>query len=120
MEHFLHPRHTGSLVDPCGEAWSGSQESNRFMRIQVRLEDQTIADTRFGTFGCAPAIAAGSCLTEWVCGKPIAEALQVTAHDLDRMLGGLPPARAYCADLAVDALRGAIEDAVCRKRADHP
>ena len=114
MDHFLHPRNAGTLPAPCGEGWSGSVESARFMRIQVHLQDGRVAEARFGTYGCAPAIAAGSYLTSWACGRPISEVQTATAQWLEEALGGLPSARRYCAELAVAALRKAISDAIER------
>jgi NifU-like protein involved in Fe-S cluster formation len=85
------------------------------MRIQVRLDGETIAAASFGTYGCVPAIACGSFITEWVTGRPVGQALEYSADDLRHALGGLPTGRRYCADLAVDALRAAIHDAIKQK-----
>jgi len=111
MEHFVHPRNAGRLQDPSGEGWSGSVEDGRFMRIQVCLEEDRIVEAGFGTYGCAPAIASGSFLTEWACGKTVCEAIAFGAEDLLSALGGLPQARRYCATLAMEALHAALLDA---------
>lgn len=108
MEHFLHPRNVGTLAAPTGEGWSGSRESGRLVRIQVRLRDGVVQEARYQTYGCAPAIAAGSFLTEWVQGRTVQEALELGPEELERQLGGLPPQRRFCAALAVDALRQAL------------
>lgn len=72
------------------------------------MQDHTILEARYQTYGCAPAIAAGSFLTEWVRNRPAAEALRLQPEELERMLGGLPPARRFCVALAVEALRKAL------------
>ena len=114
MDHFLHPRHAGELPDASGEGWAGSPDSGRYMRIQVRLEGDCVAEGRFGTYGCAPAIAAGSVLCEWVSGRTIDEAMACTPRFLLRILGWLPKHRLYCPELAVEALHTAIQDALTR------
>ena len=105
-EHY--PRNVGTLPSPSGEGWSGSRESGHFMRLQVQVRDGVVHEARYQTYGCAPAIAAGSFLTEWVKGRTVPEALAIGPQELDRQLGGLPPARRFCAALAVDALRQAL------------
>jgi NifU-like protein involved in Fe-S cluster formation len=110
MEHFLHPRHTGPLPQATGEGWGGSPHSSRYMRIQVAVLDGVVVGATFGTYGCAPAIAAGSYLCDWALGKPIGQVEHLTGEQLTLWLGGLPEARRFCAHLAVDALRAAVAD----------
>ena len=112
MDHFLPPRNAGPLPEASGEGWSGNVESGRYMRIQVRLADGCVVEAGFGTYGCAPAIAAGSYLTEWVRGRPVEKARTCTSERLLQALGGLPKQRRYCVDLAVKALRTAIDQAL--------
>lgn len=113
-DHFEHARNVGELPDATGEGWAGSRESSRFMRIQVRLDQSSIAAATFGTYGCVPAIACGSYTTEWARGRSTHEALEFTPRQLRKALGGLPEGRRYCADLAVDALHAAVLDALQR------
>ena len=120
MDHFMNPRHTGDLAAPCGEGWSGPTNRGYFMRIQVCLEDQHVVEARFATFGCVPAIAAGSLITDWVRGRTIDEARVFTAPRLAKALGGLPESRRFCADLAVDALHAALADATSRSGVPGP
>jgi nitrogen fixation NifU-like protein len=111
LDHFLHPRHTQALQAPDGEGWSGSVDSSRFMRIQVRMKHGVVHQASFATYGCAPAIAAGSYLCEWCIGRTVDDMRRMTSDTLNQALGGLPEARRFCADLAVDALHQAIHHA---------
>lgn len=108
MDHFLEPRNVGTFPLPSGEGCAGSVEAGRFTRVQVLLEGDVVREARFQTYGCAPAIAAGSYLTEWVRGRRVEEALKFAPADLVWELGGLPASRRFCAALAVDALRQAL------------
>ena len=120
MNHFMTPRRAGTLPDPSGEGWSGVLESNRFMRIQVRVEADAVVDATFATYGCAPAIAAGSYLCEWAVGRSVSDIQALTAGQLTAFLGGLPANRRYCADLAVDAFHRALSNAVSKAEEPAP
>ncbi len=61
-------------------------------------------------FGCAAAIASSSMATELVKGKTLQEAEQITNQMVAEELGGLPPAKMHCSNLAADALHKAIQD----------
>lgn len=71
---------------------------------------EIIKDIKFKTYGCAAAIATSSMITELAKGKTIAEAEQITRKDVADELGGLPPIKLHCSNLAADALRAAIQD----------
>ena len=49
-------------------------------------------------------------VTEMVKGKTIDEALKVTNKAVAEALGGLPPVKMHCSNLAADALHKAIEN----------
>lgn len=109
MEHFLAPRNVGTFTEPSGEGWAGSLESGRFLRMQVLLKGDVVQQARYQTYGCAPVIAAGSFLTEWVRGRTVGEALQFGPSNLEAGLGGLPSSSRFCSALAVDALHRALK-----------
>ncbi len=69
---------------------------------------QAAVAARFQTFGCGPAIAACSLLTEWLQGKGVEEARALSPEMLVEMLGGLPEDKHFCAGLAVTALQDAL------------
>ena len=56
------------------------------------------------------AIATSSITTAIVKGKTIEEAEKLTRNEVADALGGLPPIKMHCSNLATDALRAAIED----------
>ena len=108
MDHFYRPRRVGVLEPPARSGSAGSLESGRFVVITARVEANRIAEVRFKTYGCVPAIAAGSVLTSWVEGMTVQEALQITPEALLNQMGGLPSSRVHCAHLAVEALRNCL------------
>lgn len=110
MEHFQNPRNVGEMDNPSGVGEVGNMKCGDIMKIFIKVEDDRIKDIKFLTFGCGAAIASSSVLTEMVKGKTIEEAMAITNKDVAEELGGLPPAKMHCSNLAADALQKAIED----------
>ena len=69
---------------------------------------------KFKTFGCGAAVASSSMITEMVMGKTIAEAAEISNRAVAEALGGLPPQKMHCSNLAADALHLAIADYLTR------
>ncbi|MHB8993260.1 MAG: Fe-S cluster assembly scaffold protein NifU [Chloroflexota bacterium] len=110
MEHFSNPRNVGEIPDADGVGLEGNPVCGDVMKIYIKVEDGRIADVKFKTFGCGAAIATSSMVTEMVKGKTLDEALQVSNKVVADALGGLPPVKMHCSNLAADALHKAIED----------
>lgn len=109
IDHFTNPRNAGEMAgaDIIGEA--GSFKCGDTMKIYLKIEEGKISDVKFQTFGCGAAIASSSMLTEMVKGKTLEEAQRITNEDVALELGGLPPLKLHCSNLAADALRDAID-----------
>lgn len=112
MKAFSDPKNVGDLSEPYGEGLAGSMARGVFMQIHVRVADHRVVDARYRTYGCVPAIAAGSVMTEWVHGRSVDDALAFTPAQLTSALGGLPRERRFCAELAIEALRSAVRNAM--------
>lgn len=110
MDHFMNPRNVGEIENPSGVGEVGNAKCGDIMRIYLDVKDNIIKDIKFKTFGCGAAIATSSMATELVKGKTIDEALKLTNKAVAEALGGLPPAKMHCSNLAADALHKAIED----------
>jgi nitrogen fixation NifU-like protein len=54
-------------------------------------------------------------VTEMVKGKTLDEALEISNQAVAEALGGLPPAKMHCSNLAADALHEAIKDYIAKK-----
>ena len=117
LEHFRSPRNMGQIEDPDGVGEVGNPICGDVMKLYIKIKDERIADVKFETFGCAAAIATSSMVTEMVMGKPIDEALKISARTVAEALDGLPPIKMHCSNLAADALKAAIEDYRSQKTA---
>jgi len=110
MEHFTNPRNVGVIENPDGVGKEGNPVCGDLMEMFIKVEDGRIVDIKFRTFGCGAAIATSSMATELVKGKTLEEAATLTRAQIAEALGGLPPVKMHCSNLAADALRSAILD----------
>ncbi|HWQ89948.1 MAG TPA: Fe-S cluster assembly scaffold protein NifU [Desulfitobacteriaceae bacterium] len=110
MDHFTNPRNVGEIPDADGVGEVGNTQCGDVMRIYLDIEDDIIKDIKFKTFGCGAAVATSSMVTEMVKGKTIAEALEISNQAVAEALGGLPPQKMHCSNLAADAVHAAIKD----------
>lgn len=110
MDHFQNPRNVGEISNPDGEGLVGNPVCGDIMKITIKVEDGKIVDCKFKTFGCGAAVATSSQVTEMVIGKTIEEAKEITNQMVAEELGGLPPVKMHCSNLAADALLKAIAD----------
>lgn len=111
MDHFSNPRNVGEISDADGIGEVGNAKCGDIMRIYLKVSDEgIIEDVKFKTFGCGAAIATSSMVTEMVKGKNLKEALEISNKAVAEALGGLPPAKMHCSNLAADALHEAIKD----------
>lgn len=112
VDHFTHPRNMGSFpkADPdVGTGIVGAPECGDVMKLQIKVQHDTIVDAKFKTFGCGSAIASSSLATEWLKGKTIEEAAKIKNTDIVQELN-LPPVKIHCSVLAEDAIKSALAD----------
>ncbi len=117
MEHFRNPRNMGEIPDADGVGTVGNPVCGDLMTIYIKVKDNKIADIKFKTFGCGAAIATSSMITELAKGKTLEEALKITRGNVAESLGGLPPIKMHCSNLAADGLHAAIEDYLKKREA---
>ncbi|MFZ7138401.1 MAG: Fe-S cluster assembly scaffold protein NifU [archaeon] len=110
MDHFKNPRNVGEIENPDGVGTVGNPTCGDLMTMYIKVKDEKIEDVKFKTFGCGAAIATSSMATEMAKGKTIKEAMDITRAEVAKNLGGLPPIKMHCSNLAADALHEAIKD----------
>ncbi len=110
IEHFQNPRNVGEIENADGIGTVGNPSCGDIMKMFIKVENNIIVDVKFQTFGCGAAIATSSITTEMVKGKSIEEAIKLTRNEVADALGGLPPIKMHCSNLATDALNAAIND----------
>lgn len=113
MDHYEHPRNVGTLdknEKDVGTGMVGAPACGDVMRLQIKVNPEgIIEDAKFKTYGCGSAIASSSLVTEWVKGKSLDEATQLSNEQIAEELA-LPPVKIHCSILAEDAIKAAIAD----------
>jgi len=110
MEHFKNPHNMGEIQDADGVGTVGNPVCGDLMTIYIKVKNNRLEDVKFKTFGCGAAIATSSMTTDLAKGKTLEEAMKITRTDVASSLGGLPPVKMHCSNLAADALHEAIKD----------
>jgi nitrogen fixation protein NifU and related proteins len=122
VDHFNNPRNMGSFKkeeEGVGTGIVGAPECGDVMKLQIKVENETIVDAKFKTFGCGSAIASSSLATEWLKGKTIDQAFQIKNTEIVQELN-LPPVKIHCSVLAEDAIKAALADYKKKSGSDKP
>ena len=107
LDHFRHPRNYGSLSEPDVSYESFNPLCGDRIRIELRIENESVKEVRFKGDGCAISIAAASLLTELLVTSnetAITDDELITALESD-----IKPARLRCALLPLEALRAGLK-----------
>jgi nitrogen fixation NifU-like protein len=112
IDHYENPRNVGSFSkdeEGIGTGMVGAPACGDVMKLQIKVEKGIITDARFKTYGCGSAIASSSLVTEWVKGKTLDQAREITNSTIAEELA-LPPVKIHCSILAEDAIKAAVKD----------
>ena len=88
---------------------TGAPACGDVMRLQLKLDGNTIEDVKFKTYGCGSAIASSTLFVDMLKGKTIQEAKEIKDKDIAEALE-LPPIKLHCSVLAEESITKAIED----------
>ena len=121
MDHFTNPRNVGEIKKADGVGTTGNPTCGDIMKMYLKVGinadgKEYIEDVKFQTFGCGAAVATSSMVTEMVKGKTIEEAEGISNAAVAEALGGLPPVKMHCSNLAANALHEAIKDYRAKQR----
>jgi len=108
LDHFQNPRNAGTLDAATTVVSVENPVCGDIMDLAVKVSGDRIEDVRYRIRGCVAAIAAGSCLTELIKGRSLAEARAIKRDQLLSALDGLPRASHHAAHLAMDALAAVL------------
>ncbi len=112
VEHYENPRNVGSLDKNdknVGTGLVGAPACGDVLKIQIQVENGVIIDSKFKAFGCGSAIASSSLATEWIKGKTLEYANNITNKEISKHLR-LPPVKIHCSALSEDSIKAAIHD----------
>ena len=108
---FQQPYHQGVPAEYSVVGQAGAPGEGPFLAIYLGVEGEQVVSAHFATYGCPSAVACGSFVCGWAEGKALQKASALDANSLMTVLGGLPLGKEHAAQLAVTALRRAVEQA---------
>jgi len=128
LEHYRSPRNKGEMADPQAEVHLRNPTCGDEIKLQLRVEDDRVAEVRFTGQGCSISQASASMMTQILTGKSLAEARELAVRFTammhgdpdaakDRAMGDLRalagvsrfPVRVKCALLGFDAFQEAMK-----------
>lgn len=115
---WRHPARMGRMSDAHGHG-SVTGACGDTLEVFLRFEADVVQDASFVTDGCGPSQVCGSMAAELALGKSPAQLAGLDGRTILEALGGLPEDDAHCAFLAVNALHGALHEALARYRASN-
>ncbi len=93
LEHYKRPRNKGELEDADVEMHLMNTSCGDEVRLQLKLVDGIIRDTRFQGNGCSISQASVSMMSAQLQGKTIPEAIELAQRFTDMMHGDPTAAR---------------------------
>ena len=112
LDHFNNPKNIGSFdksLSNIGTGLVGSPACGDVLKLQIKVENNIITDTKAKVFGCGTAVAATSYGSELIKGMTINDASNISNRQISKHLV-LPPVKNHCSLLMEDAIKGAIND----------
>ncbi len=108
LEHLNNPRNVGEMENASARGVATNPVCGDLLHLSLKVDDERITAASFQVKGCPPSIAAGSVLTEMICGLTLDEARALTPREVTQALETLPRHKEHCSVLAIDALRAAL------------
>ena len=87
----------------------GAPACGDVMKLDIKLNGDTIEDVKFKTYGCGSAIASSTLFVDMLKGRTIEQAKTIKDKDIAEALE-LPPIKLHCSVLAEASIKKAIED----------
>jgi len=87
----------------------GAPSCGDVMKLDLKIDGNTIKDVKFKTYGCGSAIASSTLFVDMLKGLTLEDAKKIEDKEIAEALQ-LPPIKLHCSVLAEQAIGKAIED----------
>lgn len=87
MDHYKNPRNRGELEGNALKIDMNNPTCGDRIQLQMKVEDDKIADAKFVGEGCSISLSSASMMTQAVKGLPVEDALRMSEMFSDMMLG---------------------------------
>lgn len=109
LDHYKHPRHTGTLSDATIRHEEVNLSCGDRVHLDLLVEDNVLTQLAWTGSGCAISQAGMSLLSEHILGKTIPELLTLTRPDTIALLGvPISERRLKCALLGLHTLQNSL------------
>ncbi|MEX2587164.1 MAG: iron-sulfur cluster assembly scaffold protein [Actinomycetota bacterium] len=109
LNRFLSPTHSGEVPGADGLGIQGNLTCGDVVHLAIRLDRGRVAEAKFLARGCAIAIAASDATCELLRGATLTSAQVLSASDIVQVIGEVAEDRLSCVEIALNALREALE-----------
>jgi nitrogen fixation NifU-like protein len=104
---YLNKVNVGAIEHPSVVSTYAGPICGDTITLYLTLKNEIINDAKFEYEGCVGTASSGSAITTLIMGKTVTEAWAITKDDVLTELDGIP--ESHCADIAVNALHGALK-----------
>lgn len=108
LEHFANPKNGGILAEANAKGTASLDGLRPSMTVYLCIREGRVIAASYQTTGCGVMIATGSMLTELIVGQSVSACHVLTGAQIAEALGGVPPHKSHCPELAVEALQDAL------------
>ncbi|MFA6981477.1 MAG: iron-sulfur cluster assembly scaffold protein [Patescibacteria group bacterium] len=107
---YRDPPHKGKLENPTVSARTVGSSCGDIVEMDLKIEDGKITDAKFDGALCIFSTASASFLIQYIIDKSLEEAKKIDVDELIKYMNVyMATSRQHCGDLAIKALRMAIE-----------
>lgn len=117
LRHIAEPHNVGVIEAPDAVGTGTNPSCGDEVKLYLKFEGECVTGAKMEILGCGAITAAMSSLTDLVIGKTAAELRGLTHEEIAASVGGLPPHKRHCAQLAQRVLRSALNDHEARQSA---
>ncbi len=111
IERFVNPKYAGGLRGANGTGKCDNEDCGDQVKLYISVnDDNVITDAKFKAYGGVCTIVALDVACSLIEGRSLDAALRTNYYQILEEMGQVPEGREYTANLAVEAIRAAIED----------
>jgi nitrogen fixation protein NifU and related proteins len=107
--HFMNPKNGGTIEDADGVGELGNPECSNFLKLNIKVERDRLADVEYQIRGCPAVMAVASAPSELAISNTVEDGPFTTDDDVVEALRGLPEIKLHCSNVGASALQPALK-----------